>query len=155
MYPLSKFPGYSMVGLKVTMAPGGATPPHRHGSATVTGVVLSGHTYNKMNNEPTHLLGPGETFHEHPGCHHKTSMNASDSEEHVTNKQGEIIQSFTLKAEDQWLFSNPSHRRSMKPLEKVEAIKEFCERHGFDIKRMRHHILRMVEDETPVAPVSG
>lgn len=35
---------------------------------------------NGMNKEPMQLLGPGDSFKEHPGCHHRLSENASTTE---------------------------------------------------------------------------
>jgi len=80
-YPLVNVPGFSVIALKVTFPPGGATPPHRHGGASVSGVILKGTTYNKMNNEPTMVLSKGESWYEAPGCHHRISANASETEE--------------------------------------------------------------------------
>lgn len=34
-----------------------------------------------MNDQPTQLLEKEETWFEHPGCHHKISANASQTEE--------------------------------------------------------------------------
>ncbi|EXM16638.1 hypothetical protein V3481_018378 [Fusarium oxysporum f. sp. vasinfectum] len=48
-YPLKNVPGFSVVALRVTYPPGAEHPPHRHGGASVIGMVLSGSTYNKMN----------------------------------------------------------------------------------------------------------
>jgi quercetin dioxygenase-like cupin family protein len=36
-----------------------------------------------MNDSPTQVLEKGESWFEMPGCHHKISMNASDTEELV------------------------------------------------------------------------
>jgi quercetin dioxygenase-like cupin family protein len=36
-----------------------------------------------MNNSPTQLLTEGETWYEAPGCHHKVSANASETEDYV------------------------------------------------------------------------
>jgi quercetin dioxygenase-like cupin family protein len=36
-----------------------------------------------MNDSPTLLLTEGETWYEAPGCHHKVSMNASETEDLV------------------------------------------------------------------------
>jgi quercetin dioxygenase-like cupin family protein len=47
----------------------------------VAGMVISGTAYNKMNNDPTLVLTKGETWYEAPGCHHKISANASETEE--------------------------------------------------------------------------
>ena len=40
--PISNVPGKSLTTLKITYEPGASTPPHRHGEAFVTAVVLSG-----------------------------------------------------------------------------------------------------------------
>lgn len=80
-YPLRNVSGFSVIGLSVAFPPGGASPPHRHGGASVAGVVISGTTYNKMNDDPTLVLTKGETWYEAPGCHHKISANASDTED--------------------------------------------------------------------------
>lgn len=69
------------VGLSVTMPPGGMTPPHRHGPAAVSAIILEGTAYNKMNDEPTRLLRAGDAWYEAPGCHHRASLNASSTEE--------------------------------------------------------------------------
>lgn len=79
-YPLQNVPGFSAVGVSVSFPPGGASPPHRHGGASVIGLIVSGTAYNKMNDEPTMLLNTGESWYEAPGCHHKTSANASSTE---------------------------------------------------------------------------
>lgn len=79
-YELRNIPGFSVVGLTVDFPPGGASPPHRHGGASVAGVVIAGTSYNKMNNDPTLVLTKGETWYEAPGCHHKISQNASQTE---------------------------------------------------------------------------
>jgi hypothetical protein len=42
--------------------------------------IVSGFVYNKMNDDPMEILGPGETFTEHPGCRHVISDNASATE---------------------------------------------------------------------------
>lgn len=34
-----------------------------------------------MNDSPTTVLAKGETWYEAPGCHHRTSANASDVDE--------------------------------------------------------------------------
>src|ERR1700761_8925429 len=80
-YPLRNVPNFSILGLSVVFPPGGASPPHRHGGASVAGVVISGTAHNKMNNDPTMVLTQGETWYEAPGCHHKISANASETEE--------------------------------------------------------------------------
>ncbi|KAK3065239.1 hypothetical protein LTS18_005276 [Coniosporium uncinatum] len=79
-YPLANVPNFSILALSVSFPPGGQTPPHRHGGASVAGMVLSGTGYNKMNDEPTKVLEKGETWYEAPGCHHRVSANASETE---------------------------------------------------------------------------
>lgn len=41
---------------------------------------MSGYVLNGMNKEPMKLLGPGDSFKEHPGCRHRLSDNASATE---------------------------------------------------------------------------
>jgi quercetin dioxygenase-like cupin family protein len=79
-YPLHNVPGFSIIGLTVTYPPGGASPPHRHGGASVAGVIVAGTCYNKMNDAATLVLAEGETWYEAPGCHHRISQNASETE---------------------------------------------------------------------------
>src|SRR4051794_20124534 len=69
-----------MVGLKVDFAPSASTPPHTHAGAFVAVHVLSGYVYNKMNDDPMKIFGPGECFFENPGCRHVISDNASETE---------------------------------------------------------------------------
>ncbi|OBT76382.1 hypothetical protein VF21_03596 [Pseudogymnoascus sp. 05NY08] len=73
-------PGKSIVSYIVTQPPNGATPPHTHAGAFVSAYILTGYVLNGMNNEPMELLGPGDSFSEHPGCHHRLSRNASATE---------------------------------------------------------------------------
>lgn len=70
----------TLVALRLTFPPNASTPPHTHAGAFVCVNVISGHTLNKMNNDPMQILGPGETFTENPGCRHKISDNASATE---------------------------------------------------------------------------
>jgi len=78
--PVPNCPEKTIVNFQVHLPPNGSTPPHTHAGAVVFGNVVSGYVYNKMNNEPMKLLGPGETFMEAPGCRHKISDNASTTE---------------------------------------------------------------------------
>jgi quercetin dioxygenase-like cupin family protein len=80
-YKLSNTPDKSILGLKVTFAPGACTPPHIHPGASVAVHVLTGTVLNKMNNEPMTVLKAGESFFEAPGCRHRISDNASKTEE--------------------------------------------------------------------------
>ncbi|KAK1770261.1 RmlC-like cupin domain-containing protein [Phialemonium atrogriseum] len=79
-YKLLNCPGKSIIGLTVSFPPNGASPPHRHGGASVTGYVLEGTVLNKMNDEPTRVIEAGGTWYEAPGCHHKVSANVSTTE---------------------------------------------------------------------------
>ncbi|TVY49135.1 hypothetical protein LOCC1_G001200 [Lachnellula occidentalis] len=76
-HPIPTCPGKSIVALRVEFPPNGSTPPHTHAAAFVSVNVVSGFVYNKMNNEPMAVFGPGETFTEGPGCRHVVSDNAS------------------------------------------------------------------------------
>ena len=80
MHPLKNVPGFSHVGLTLTLPQGGQSPPHRQCGASVSAAVLSGTAYNKMNDAPTRRVPAGGSWYEAPGCHHKTSANASDAE---------------------------------------------------------------------------
>jgi quercetin dioxygenase-like cupin family protein len=78
---LPNCPGKSCIGFIVTFPPKSRTPPHRHAGASVSALVLNGTVLNKMNDGPTRVFSKGGTFFEAPGCHHKVSDNASDTEE--------------------------------------------------------------------------
>lgn len=77
----------------VTFPPNGSTPPHRHGSASLTGYVVEGTSYNKMNDQPTTVVKTGDSWYEAPGCHHKVSDNASKTEKLV------LVATFILDTE--------------------------------------------------------
>jgi len=79
-HPIPNCPGKSIVALRVSFAPNASTPPHTHAGAFVSVNVVSGFVYNKMNDDPMKIFGPGETFTEHPGCRHVISDNASATE---------------------------------------------------------------------------
>lgn len=79
-YALVNCPGKSIVGLLVDFPPNAATPPHRHGGASVAAYVIKGALVNKMNDGPTKIIPAGGSWYEAPGCHHKTSDNASETE---------------------------------------------------------------------------
>lgn len=82
-YRLSNCPGKSIVGMCITFPPNGSTPPHRHGTCSVSAYVVSGTLLNKMNNDPMKTINTGGTWHEAPGCHHRISDNASKTESAV------------------------------------------------------------------------
>lgn len=73
-------PGKTIVALQVSYPPNGSTPPHTHAGAFVVVNVVSGHLLNKMNDGPMEIFGPGENFHENPGCRHRIGDNASTTE---------------------------------------------------------------------------
>lgn len=81
MHPLNNVAGFCQVGLHVSFPPDAASAPHRHGGASVSAVILKGKAFNKMNDSSTSLLSAGETFYEAPGCHHRISANASETDE--------------------------------------------------------------------------
>jgi quercetin dioxygenase-like cupin family protein len=64
----------------VKFPPDAASPPHRHGGASVVAYVVEGTSRNKMNDEPLKIMNKGDTWYEAPGCHHKVSSNASKTE---------------------------------------------------------------------------
>lgn len=64
----------------VEYPPNGATPPHRHGGASVSAYVIHGSLLNKMNDEPMRMIERGGSWYEAPGCHHRISANASQTE---------------------------------------------------------------------------
>ena len=68
-----------LIMLKVDLAPGDASQPHRH-NAYVLVYVLSGEVEMSVNDGEILRLGPGETFLETPSDVHSVSRNASDSE---------------------------------------------------------------------------
>lgn len=79
-YKLVNCPGKTIVGIRIEFPPNAATPPHRHGGASVAGYVLAGTLQNKMNDDPMKIFTAGGTFYEAPGCHHRISNNASTTE---------------------------------------------------------------------------
>ncbi|KFZ08286.1 hypothetical protein V502_09439 [Pseudogymnoascus sp. VKM F-4520 (FW-2644)] len=79
-YRIPNAPGKSIVSYLISQPPNGSTPPHTHAGAFVSAHILSGYMLNGMNKEPMELLGPGDSFKEHPGCHHRLSENASATE---------------------------------------------------------------------------
>ncbi|CAG8025323.1 unnamed protein product [Penicillium salamii] len=79
-YKLVNCPGKSIVGLLVEYPAGGATPPHRHGGASVSAYVIRGSVLNKMNDDPMKVITQGESWYEAPRCHLRISANASKVE---------------------------------------------------------------------------
>ena len=76
-YALANCPGKSAVGVVVDFGSWAATPPHRHGGASVAVYVLEGAVVNAMNDEPAHVVQAGGSWYEAPGCHHRVSDNCS------------------------------------------------------------------------------
>lgn len=73
-------PGKTIVTTQVNFSPHASTPPHTHAGAFVSAYVMSGYIFNKMNDNPMRILGPGESFEESPTCRHKICENASETE---------------------------------------------------------------------------
>jgi quercetin dioxygenase-like cupin family protein len=69
------------MGMKVTLPPNASTPPHTHAGAFVAVHVLTGTVLNKMNDSPMTVQKAGDSFYEAPGCRHRISDNASETEE--------------------------------------------------------------------------
>ncbi|CAK7237613.1 hypothetical protein SBRCBS47491_010044 [Sporothrix bragantina] len=76
-YELKNAPGKSIVGLEIQYPPGGFTPPHRHGGATVVATITDGEVLSGMNDNPPKVYAVGESFIEQPGCHHTVGQNNS------------------------------------------------------------------------------
>ncbi|KAG9242109.1 cupin domain protein [Calycina marina] len=80
---LQNSPGKSIVGIRVELPGGAETPPHTHGGAFVTVVVIEGQMLNKMDDNPLMVFKAGESFFEHTCCHHVVSANVSKTEKAV------------------------------------------------------------------------
>ncbi|KAL8291280.1 hypothetical protein RQP46_002258 [Phenoliferia psychrophenolica] len=78
--PISNVPGMSLTTLKITYEAGASTPPHRHGDAFVTAVVLSGSIRSRVNDEEVKIHQAGESWTEAPGAYHWESGNGSTTE---------------------------------------------------------------------------
>lgn len=74
-YELANTPGKSIIAFRVTFPKSGSFPPHRHGGASVVGVVIEGAISNRMNDEPVKVIPAGEAWYEAPGCHHRVFDN--------------------------------------------------------------------------------
>lgn len=70
----------TMVALRVSFPPNGATPPHTHAGAFLVANVISGYVLDKMNDNPMVVHGPGDSFTENPGCRHRINNNMSATE---------------------------------------------------------------------------
>ncbi|KAE9375129.1 hypothetical protein N431DRAFT_334688 [Stipitochalara longipes BDJ] len=80
-YKLLNTPDKTILGMKVTFPPGASTPPHTHAGAFVAVHVLTGSVLNKMNDYPMTIKKTGDSFYEAPGCRHRISDNASQTQE--------------------------------------------------------------------------
>lgn len=87
------FPGMAYVGLRVSAPVGSATPPHRHGGAAVTGIVIRGQILSQMicqgSSPEPRIYRPGDFWYEPPGCHHVRSEN-------VGGEDGQILAVFII-----------------------------------------------------------
>lgn len=86
---------HEMLVVEVQMAPGQASPPHRH-NAYVFVYVLEGEVEMAVEGGETLRLGPGEMFFENPDDVHTVSRNASDTEParflaHIIKRVGEPV----------------------------------------------------------------
>src|ERR1700710_3286575 len=78
---ISNIPGKSLIAVVVDYAPGGASPSHLHAkSAFIFAYVLSGEIESQVNDGPSRVYRPGESFYETPGSRHPVSRNASRTE---------------------------------------------------------------------------
>jgi quercetin dioxygenase-like cupin family protein len=73
---LPGIPGKEGLMLTVELAPGAASPPHRHNASTFV-YVLEGKIVMQVKGGPEVTLGPGETFYELPTDIHTVGKNAS------------------------------------------------------------------------------
>lgn len=80
-HDLPNVPGFSLVMLLVTYAPGGHTPPHTHGAAFCAVHVLSGAIQSQVRGEELKTISAGESFCENPGEVHLLGRNVSGTEE--------------------------------------------------------------------------
>jgi quercetin dioxygenase-like cupin family protein len=79
--PIANVPGKRLVSLIVEYPPGERSEPHRHAhSAFIYAYVLSGRIRSQVDDEPARVYGPGESWFENPGAHHRVSANASKTE---------------------------------------------------------------------------
>ncbi|MBR1167518.1 cupin domain-containing protein [Bradyrhizobium liaoningense] len=96
--PIPNIPGKSLVAVVVEYAPGGASLPHVHAnSAFILGYVLSGEIVSQVNDEPSRVYQPGESFYETPGSRHVVSRNASNS------KPAKLLAVFVINSDEKEL----------------------------------------------------
>lgn len=79
--PIPNLPGKRLVSVFVDYPPGASSAPHHHArSAFIYAHVLSGKIRSQVDDEPARIYGPGESWLENPGAHHRVSANASKTE---------------------------------------------------------------------------
>ncbi|CAG8976832.1 hypothetical protein HYALB_00009096 [Hymenoscyphus albidus] len=78
--PIPNFPEKTIVVFQISYPPNGAIPPHTHAGAHISANIVSGYIFNKMNDNPMEVLGPGQFMFEKPTCRHRTCQNASATE---------------------------------------------------------------------------
>jgi quercetin dioxygenase-like cupin family protein len=78
---IPNLPGKRLVSRVIDYAPGSRSVPHRHAlSAFIYAYVLSGRIRSQVDDEPARVYGPGDSWFESPGAHHRVSENASETE---------------------------------------------------------------------------
>jgi len=79
--PIPNLPGKRLVSHIVDYPPGASSAAHRHArSAFIYAYVLSGLIRSQVDDGPSRVYRPGETWFESPGAYHRMSANASDTE---------------------------------------------------------------------------
>lgn len=76
---LPNVPGKAITMVRVTIAPGGASPAHHH-AGVVAVYVLKGSIRSQVGDEALKTYAAGDTFFEPPGARHAVSANPSKSE---------------------------------------------------------------------------
>src|SRR5262249_188546 len=76
---LPNVPGKRVTIVRVTYAPGGYTPAHRH-AGSVIAYVTAGTIRSQLGGGPVETLKVGESFFEPPGAIHLISENASSTQ---------------------------------------------------------------------------
>ncbi len=78
---IPNIPCKTLTALIVDYPPGGASPSHTHpDSAFIFAYVVSGEIESKVNDGPTQVFRPGESWYEPPAASHPISRNASKTE---------------------------------------------------------------------------
>jgi quercetin dioxygenase-like cupin family protein len=78
--PLTDLPGREVRMTLLDRVPGNSSLPHRHPGHHTFGYVVEGTYELGVNNQPTRMLKPGDTFYEPPGALHSVSRNAGNSQ---------------------------------------------------------------------------